>query len=81
MGLFVSFSLHIPNDIFVFIITVTVQGRNKPHRLGAEIHRERRKNLGTGRERDSMEQSFSIFLKLFVTSFFCDCILAERKNC
>ena len=61
---------------------VTVQGGNIPHRLGAEIHRERGKNLGAGRERLlSMEQSFSIFLKLFVTSFFCDCILAERKNC
>jgi hypothetical protein len=29
---------------------VTVHGGNKPHRLGAEIHRERGKNLGAGRE-------------------------------
>jgi hypothetical protein len=61
---------------------VTVHGGNKPPRLGAEIHRESGKNFEAGRERLlSMEQSFSIFLKLFVTSFFCDCILAERKNC
>jgi len=61
---------------------VTVHGGSKPHRLGAEIHRERGK-ISEQEERDfsAWSKSFSIFLKLFVTSFFCDCILAERKNC
>lgn len=65
-GLMVSFFIHIPNNVFVFIIMVTVHGGSKPHRLGAEIHRERGKNLWEGRERD-----FSAWSKVFQSSWSC----------
>jgi hypothetical protein len=45
------FFMHISNNIFVFLIMVTVHEGNKPPRLGAEIHRESGENLGAGRER------------------------------